>query len=186
MGAPGTAAGRRCNRYVVGREWRRICREHRPSGDRGGWNSDVQTDHCPPGRYTRAPSIRISVRDSFIGIMRSQTTSLSWLIILTGAAFIREREHGTIEHLLVMPVTPFEIMCAKIWANGAAVLAATALSLFAVVQGVLAIRVSGSVPLFLVGAGLYLFAGDGARYSPGDSRTVDAAVRPAVHFRCSR
>lgn len=27
-------------------------------------------------------------------------------IILTGAALIREREHGTIEHLLVMPVTP--------------------------------------------------------------------------------
>jgi ABC-2 type transport system permease protein len=27
-------------------------------------------------------------------------------ILLTGAALIREREHGTIEHLLVMPVTP--------------------------------------------------------------------------------
>ncbi|MCL5739327.1 MAG: ABC transporter permease, partial [Betaproteobacteria bacterium] len=33
-------------------------------------------------------------------------------IILTGAALIREREHGTIEHLLVMPVTPGEIMLA--------------------------------------------------------------------------
>ncbi len=31
-------------------------------------------------------------------------------IVLTGAALIREREHGTIEHLLVMPVTPAEIM----------------------------------------------------------------------------
>ncbi|MBN0779898.1 ABC transporter permease, partial [Pseudomonas aeruginosa] len=36
-------------------------------------------------------------------------------IVLTGSALIREREHGTIEHLLVMPVTPFEIMLAKIW-----------------------------------------------------------------------
>ncbi|MCO6411390.1 MAG: ABC transporter permease, partial [Thiogranum sp.] len=37
-------------------------------------------------------------------------------IILTGAALIREREHGTLEHLLVMPVTPLEIMSAKVWA----------------------------------------------------------------------
>jgi ABC-2 type transport system permease protein len=94
----------------------------------------------------------------FMGIMRLTENITILALILTGAAFIREREHGTIEHLLVMPVTPFEIMCAKIWANGAAVLAATALSLYAVVRGVLAIEVSGSVPLFLAGAGLYLFA----------------------------
>lgn len=35
-------------------------------------------------------------------------------IILTGAALMREREHGTIEHLLAMPVTPFEIMTSKV------------------------------------------------------------------------
>jgi ABC-2 type transport system permease protein len=79
-------------------------------------------------------------------------------IILTGAALIREREHGTIEHLLVMPVTPFEIMCGKIWANGLAILIATALSLYAVVQAVLDVQVQGSIPLFLAGAALYLFA----------------------------
>ncbi len=39
-------------------------------------------------------------------------------IVLTGSALIREREHGTIEHLLVMPITPFEIMLAKIWSMG--------------------------------------------------------------------
>jgi ABC-2 type transport system permease protein len=42
----------------------------------------------------------------------NQVTLLS--ILLTGAALIREREHGTIEHLLVMPVTPGEIMLAKV------------------------------------------------------------------------
>jgi len=47
-------------------------------------------------------------------------------IILTGAALIREREHGTIEHLLVMPVTPFEVMVAKVWAMALVVLAAAA------------------------------------------------------------
>ena len=40
-------------------------------------------------------------------------------IVLTGAALIREREHGTIEHLLVMPVTPFEIMVEQGLGDGA-------------------------------------------------------------------
>ena len=56
-------------------------------------------------------------------------------IILTGAALIREREHGTIEHLLVMPVTPTEIMVAKVWSMGLVVLASAALSLTFIVRG---------------------------------------------------
>ena len=55
-------------------------------------------------------------------------------IILTGAALIREREHGTIEHLLAMPVTPSEIMLSKIWANGLVILVAAILSMKLVVQ----------------------------------------------------
>lgn len=94
----------------------------------------------------------------FMAIMQLTENITILAIILTGAALIREREHGTIEHLLVMPVTPFEIMCAKIWANGAAILVATALSLYAVIQAVLNVPVAGSVPLFLAGAALYLFA----------------------------
>jgi ABC-2 type transport system permease protein len=79
-------------------------------------------------------------------------------IILTGAAVIREREHGTLEHLLVMPLTPFEIMMAKIWAMGLVVLTAAALSLIFVVQGLLAVPIAGSVVLFLFGAMLHLFS----------------------------
>jgi ABC-2 type transport system permease protein len=86
----------------------------------------------------------------------NQITMLS--IILTGAALIREREHGTIEHLLVMPVTPFEIMLAKVWSMGAVVLGAAALSLLLVVQGWLQVPIAGSVGLFLLGAALHLFA----------------------------
>jgi ABC-2 type transport system permease protein len=56
-------------------------------------------------------------------------------IVLTGSALIREREHGTIEHLLVMPVTPFEIMMAKIWSMGLVVLVVSGLSLLLMVQG---------------------------------------------------
>jgi len=79
-------------------------------------------------------------------------------IMLTGAALIREREHGTIEHLLVMPLTPVEIMLAKVWANGLAILVAASFSLYVVVQGLLEIPIIGSIPLFLAGAVLYLFS----------------------------
>ena len=86
----------------------------------------------------------------------NQITMLS--IILTSAALIREREHGTIEHLLVMPVTPVQIMLAKVWSMGLVVLTASAIALQLVVQGWLAVPISGSVALFLLGAALHLFA----------------------------
>lgn len=79
-------------------------------------------------------------------------------IILTGAALIREREHGTIEHLLVMPVTPFEIMAAKVWSMGLVVLVAAGFALGLVVQGALRVPIEGSVALFLTAAALHLFA----------------------------
>ncbi|WAE62078.1 ABC transporter permease [Stutzerimonas sp. R40042] len=86
----------------------------------------------------------------------NQITMLA--IILTGAALIREREHGTIEHLLVMPVTPFEIMVGKVWAMGLVVLAAAAFALRFVVEGWLDIPIQGSLWLFAGGAALHLFA----------------------------
>jgi ABC-2 type transport system permease protein len=79
-------------------------------------------------------------------------------IVLTGAALIREREHGTVEHLLVMPVTPLEIMLSKVWSMGLVVLAASALSLLFVVKGWLGVPLQGSPLLFLTGTALHLFA----------------------------
>ncbi|MBC7139649.1 MAG: ABC transporter permease [Defluviimonas sp.] len=86
----------------------------------------------------------------------SAVTMLS--IILSGAALIREREHGTVEHLLVMPVSAAEIMTSKVLSMGGVVLVAAGLSLTFVVQGVLGVPVAGSVALFLAGAALHLFA----------------------------
>lgn len=84
---------------------------------------------------------------------------IMWLTtILTGAAMIREREHGTIEHLLAMPLTPLDIAMAKIWANAAVVLIAAGLSLTFVMQGSLDIRIAGSKTLFLFGTALFLFS----------------------------
>ncbi|WP_454656200.1 ABC transporter permease [Bosea beijingensis] len=79
-------------------------------------------------------------------------------IILVGAAVMREREHSTIEHLLVMPLRPSEIVAAKVWANGLVILVAAAFSLHVVVEIVLGASIVGSVELFLFGTAVYLFA----------------------------
>ena len=79
-------------------------------------------------------------------------------ILLTGAALIREREHGTIEHLLVMPVTPAQIMLSKVWSMALVVLIASFLSLNLMVRGVLGVPIEGSLALFFAGAALSLFA----------------------------
>jgi ABC-2 type transport system permease protein len=78
-------------------------------------------------------------------------------VVLTGAAVIREREHGTLEHLLVMPLTAFEIAMAKVWANSLVILVATGASLFLVVQMALSVPFAGSVVLWFFGVVLYLF-----------------------------
>jgi len=91
---------------------------------------------------------------SIMGIINSVTMLA---IILAGAAVVREREHGTMDHLLVMPVTPFEIALAKVWANALVITGAVGISLVVIVRILLAIPVAGSVPLFMCGVVLYLF-----------------------------
>jgi ABC-2 type transport system permease protein len=95
----------------------------------------------------------------FMGIMQFTNVITSLSIVLTGAALMRERERGTVEHLLVLPVTPFEIMAAKVWANGLMITVAATLSLKLVIQGLLDIPIAGSIPLFLLGTIIYLFSG---------------------------
>lgn len=85
----------------------------------------------------------------------NQVTMLT--IILTGAALIREKEHGTFEHLLVMPLTSMEIALAKVWSNSLVILSAVAVAVFLIVQQVLAVPIAGSVPLFMLGVAVYLF-----------------------------
>lgn len=92
---------------------------------------------------------------SIVGLL-NQISLLT--IILTGAALLREREHGTIEHLLVMPLTAFQIAMAKVWANGLVVLVGFTLSLVFVVEGLLHVPIAGSRLLLLAGTMVYLFA----------------------------
>jgi ABC-2 type transport system permease protein len=113
------------------------------------------------------PAVDITIRQRFnqsldpswFGAVMELANNITMLsIILTGAALIREREHGTIEHLLVMPVTPTEIMLSKVWAMGVIVVAAAVVSLTVVIRAALGVQIQGSIALFLLCVALHLFA----------------------------
>lgn len=119
-----------------------------------------RTDQTPPTpvnlviRKLFNPNGISSWRTSVVAII-NQITLLT--VVLTGAAVLREREHGTLEHLLVMPLNAFEIAMAKVLANGFVILLATVISMFLVVRWALQVPFAGSVPLWLTGVLLYLF-----------------------------
>ena len=79
-------------------------------------------------------------------------------IALTGAALLREREHGTVEHLLVMPLSALEVATAKVLANGAIILVAFVISLIAIVEWGIGVPIAGSRSLLVFGAFIYLFS----------------------------
>ncbi|WP_343650589.1 ABC transporter permease [Herbaspirillum sp.] len=100
-----------------------------------------------------------NLEQSWFGSLMEIINNVTMLsIILTGAALIREREHGTIEHLLVMPVTPAEIMLAKVWSMGLVVALAALASLLLIVRGALQVPIEGSVALFMLATVMHLFA----------------------------
>ena len=53
----------------------------------------------------------------FLAVIQIVNNITILAIVLTGTALLREREHGTLDHLLVLPLTALEIMLAKIWSN---------------------------------------------------------------------
>jgi ABC-2 type transport system permease protein len=118
-------------------------------------------------RAPDAPSVDLALRvrfnpeleaSWFASVMEVINGITMLSIVLTGAALIREREHGTIEHLLVMPISRAEIMTAKVWSMGFVVLAASAFSMIVVIRGLLDIPLQGSFAIFLLGTALQLFA----------------------------
>ena len=128
----------------------------------GEINEFVQRHRAPvslPVELVMRARFNPSLTPMWFGSLMEVVNSVTLLsVILAGAALIREREHGTIEHLLVMPVTPLEIMLAKVWSMALVVLLAVLTSLTLVIQGILKVPIDGSVALFMVGAALHLFA----------------------------
>jgi ABC-2 type transport system permease protein len=120
----------------------------------------ARSERAPPSPVNLAIRIAFNPNDTtswFTSVMGIVNNVTMLAIILSGAAIVREREHGTLDHLLVMPVTPFEIAMSKVWANGLVITLAVGLSLTVIVRGLLGIPVAGSVVLFLAGVVIYLF-----------------------------
>ncbi|MDP2867990.1 ABC transporter permease [Methyloversatilis sp.] len=110
---------------------------------------------------TLAPTVMFNpnMTSSWFGSVMEIINNVTMLsVILTGAALIREREHGTLEHLLVMPLGAFEIMLAKVWSMALVVWIAVGLSLYFVVGRVLDVPIAGSIPLFMAGTLVQLLA----------------------------
>ncbi len=119
-----------------------------------------QTENItPPARIVTRNRFNPNLTQSWFKAIMQLINNVTMLaIILTGAALIREREHGTLEHLLVMPVTEFEIMTSKIWSMALVVMFAAGASLLFVIQGIMQVPVAGSFWLFMTGLLLHLFA----------------------------
>lgn len=94
----------------------------------------------------------------FMALMQLANNIAMLAIILTGSALLTEREKGTLEHLLVMPVTPFQIMVSKIWSMMVVVMIAALTGLFFIIRMYLQIPIAGSYALFAFGMAVYLFA----------------------------
>lgn len=101
------------------------------------------------------PNLTAAYFDAIVQLINNITMLA---IILTGAALIRERESGTLEHLMVLPVTAFDIMVSKVWSMGLVVLIASFASVLLIIEWFLQIPIAGSILLFTAGMALYLFA----------------------------
>lgn len=123
-----------------------------------GGKSAAHQDAATPVNLITRYAFNPNAESSWFTAVMEITNNVTMLsIILAGAALIREREHGTIEHLLVMPLVPIEIMLAKVWANGLVITVAAAFSLLVIVEILLRVPIAGSEGLFLLGVVLYLF-----------------------------
>jgi len=112
----------------------------------------------PPVTVQIRPAFNQSLTGTWFTGSMSMINNITMLaVLLAGAAILREREHGTLEHILVMPVKPLQIMASKILSNVVVVVAMTALCVYVMLKGVIGLEVAGSVGLFLVGTAVYLF-----------------------------
>ena len=79
-------------------------------------------------------------------------------VLLPAAALVREKERGTVEQLLVSPLTPAQIMLPKVVAMTLVILGATAVALFGVMLPVFGVPIRGSVSLLFLLTALFIVA----------------------------
>lgn len=117
----------------------------------------------------------------FIPISELLTVITVMAIMLPAAAAVREKERGTIEQLLVSPLTPALILLPKVIAMTLVILAGTAISLFLVLVPVFHVPIKGSLPLFFAVTTLYTVATSGlGLYIATLSRNLAQAAMLAI------
>ena len=79
-------------------------------------------------------------------------------MLLTAAAMVREKVHGTLEQLLVSPLRPSELFIAKIIPTIVVILILSLLALFGVVKGIFHTPLRGSLTLFYAVTTIYIFS----------------------------
>ena len=78
-------------------------------------------------------------------------------VLLPAAALVREKERGTVEQLLVSPLSPFQIMFSKVLAMSGVILIALSLALYGVLHPVFHVPMKGSTGLFFLLTTLHVF-----------------------------
>lgn len=79
-------------------------------------------------------------------------------IFLPSVALVREKERGTVEQLLVSPLSPFQVMFAKVLAMMTVMLLGASVSLFMIMQPFYNVPARGSLVLFFCLTAVYAFA----------------------------
>jgi len=92
----------------------------------------------------------------FMSITELMNMITLFAIMLPAAAMAREKERGTIEQLLVSPLTPFQIMLAKVLAMTVIILLGTLVALFGILHGCFHVPFRGSLWLFMGVTMLYV------------------------------
>ncbi|MCA2998561.1 MAG: ABC transporter permease [Rhodocyclaceae bacterium] len=82
-------------------------------------------------------------------------------ILLPAAAMVREKERGTIEQLLVSPLSPLQIVLAKVVAMAGVVLVGSTVAVGLVMHGLLGVPFAGSPLLFFSLVALYAMTASG-------------------------
>ena len=98
-----------------------------------------------------------TISEWFMAVAQMITMATMLSMMLPAVAMVREKESGTIDHLLVMPLTPQEIMLSKIWSNSLIILCFAIMSMWVVIKGYYHVPVEGSLVLFFIGFIIFQF-----------------------------
>lgn len=120
----------------------------------------------PSDAEERLPTVRSQVRvwynpnlvDAWFECLSQLLRMITvFAVLLPAAAMVREKERGTVEQLLVSPLTPFQIMFSKVLAMTVAILIGVALTVFGILRPVFDVPTRGSLGLYFILTALYIF-----------------------------